>query len=48
VLLVVTLLAFALALGLSVSRVGPGVYLGMFTLALIGSFVFLIFYQPSL
>jgi len=46
--LVLALLAFALALGLSVKRIGFGVYAGLFAFALVSSLVFLALWKPSL
>jgi len=46
--LVITLLAFSLALGLSVKKVGYGVYASLFVVSLIGSLLLLFLYRPSL
>lgn len=45
--LVIAVLAFAVALGVSVERVGFGVYASLFLFAFLGSLVFLLLYRPG-
>lgn len=46
--LVLSVLAVAFLLGLTVKRVGLEVYAGLFVFALIASLVFLFLYQPRI
>jgi len=45
--LVITILAFAIALGLTVKRIGVGSYLGLLAFSLIATLVFFATYRPS-